>query len=120
MSAFSIQLYTPATLQFNVQRCERFDAHQVVQDAGSVRVVGAVVEFGNRPRRILEMFVLGANLFGVLRVDDADGSRKVAERRRVVQIERRREVVGQNPWKHRVLWQIVVRPAGDRVQLIGA
>ena len=63
------------------------------------------------------MFELGLDFFGVLGIDDADGAGEVTEGGRIAQIQRGRLVVGQNPREDGILRQIVVRPAGDGVQL---
>ena len=68
-------------------------------------------------RRILKLVVFGSDFSGVFGINDTDGSRKVAKCGRIGQIEYFRVIVGQNPGKDGVLRQIVVRPAGDGIQL---
>ena len=68
-------------------------------------------------RRIFKLVVFSSDFSGIFGIDNTDGSRKVAKCGRIGQIEYFRVIVGQNPGKDGVLRQIVVRPAGDGIQL---
>lgn len=106
-----------ATLQFDVQRCERFDAQQVMQHTRRIRIVCAIMEFRYNSRGILETIEFGAHLIFVARIHDADRFAEIAERFRIVQIEHGASVIGQYPREHRVLTEVIVRTPSNRIQL---
>lgn len=106
-----------STLQFNVQRCERFDAYQIVQHTGRIRVMCAIVEFRNDPSGIFETFVFGTDFCFVARIHHANRTTQIAERSGIVEVKHGACVVGKHPGKYRILTQIVVRSTRNWIQL---
>jgi hypothetical protein len=109
--------YVKATaLQFDVQRREGFHAHQVVEDHRGVGVVRAVVKLGHRATRIFKLLVLGFNFADVLRILNSDRFGQIAKAFGVVQVQDVGGVIREDPWKDRVLREVVERASGNSVQ----
>lgn len=104
-----------ATLQLDGQLCERFHSEQVVQCRSSTRIVRPVQKLWDTHFRILECLRTINEILQPRRIQRANGFPEVAIRARVIEVECRRGVVGDHPWKYWVLRDVVVSSPRQRV-----
>ena len=106
------------TLQLEEVLRKRFEANQIIEHDAGARVVCAVMELGHVAvlRGLPNLVALCK--FGRTRwCQSAHRLREISVDGRVVEVERLTLVVGEHPREHGILRQIVVRSAGQRVEV---
>jgi len=103
-----------ASLQCEEHAGEGLEPDQVVEGEGRGGVVRSVVERGDLvvlPRVVPRLEVFPSRL-----VQSSNGLAQVSEVVWRAQVQFRAVIVGDDPREHRVLVQVIVRPAGDGVE----